>query len=56
MGGAGEMTALRPDITALPDLMHGHSRSGPVSERLGRVLEDVRDGSDGIPKRRYWID
>ena len=33
MGGAGEMTALRPDITALPDLMHGHSRSGPVRER-----------------------
>jgi predicted acetyltransferase len=29
--------------------------SAAVIERLGGVLEDVRDGLDGVPKRRYWI-
>jgi predicted acetyltransferase len=30
--------------------------SAKIIERLGGVLEDVRRGEDGIPKRRYWID
>jgi predicted acetyltransferase len=30
--------------------------SATIIERLGGVLEDVRQGNDGIPKRRYWID
>ncbi|WP_181272711.1 GNAT family N-acetyltransferase [Brevibacterium oceani] len=29
--------------------------SASVIERRGGVLEDVRDNSDGPPKRRYWI-
>jgi len=33
-----------------------NAASATIIERLGGVLEDVRDGSDGIPKRRYWID
>ena len=27
------MSGLRPDIARLPDLLHGHSRAGPVRER-----------------------
>ncbi len=30
--------------------------SAAVIERLGGVLDDVRPGHDGTPKRRYWID
>jgi predicted acetyltransferase len=33
----------------------GNDRSAAVIERLGGVLEDVRAGLDGVPKRRYWI-
>jgi predicted acetyltransferase len=33
-----------------------NAASATIIERLGGVLEDVRDASDGIPKRRYWID
>ena len=29
--------------------------SASVIERCGGVLEDVRENSDGPPKRRYWI-
>lgn len=32
-----------------------NTASAAVIERLGGVLEDVRDGADGVPKRRYWI-
>ena len=35
----------------------GNDASAIVIERAGGVLEDIRDDpSDGIPKRRYWID
>ncbi len=33
----------------------GNVPSIAVIERAGGVLEDVRVGEDGIPKRRYWI-
>jgi predicted acetyltransferase len=33
-----------------------NAASVKIIERLGGVLEDVRQGHDGIPKRRYWID
>ena len=33
-----------------------NSMSAKLIERQGGVLEDVRQGKDGIPKRRYWID
>jgi len=49
MGGAGEMTALRPDITALPDLMHGHSRSGPVRERRPVYVDLLPPCNAGCP-------
>ncbi|GAA2722938.1 GNAT family N-acetyltransferase [Cellulomonas aerilata] len=29
--------------------------SAAVIEACGGVLEDVRSGEDGVPKRRYWI-
>ena len=33
-----------------------NAASAKIIERLGGLLEDVRQGHDGIPKRRYWID
>jgi predicted acetyltransferase len=33
-----------------------NAASARIIERLAGVLEDVRPASDGIPKRRYWID
>lgn len=33
-----------------------NTASASIIERLGGILEDVRQGSDGIAKRRYWID
>jgi predicted acetyltransferase len=33
----------------------GNLASIAVVEGVGGVLEDVRPGEDGIPKRRYWL-
>jgi predicted acetyltransferase len=33
-----------------------NSASAKIIERMGGALEDVRMGSDGIAKRRYWIE
>ena len=33
----------------------GNDASALIIERAGGVLEDIRAGPDGIPKRRYWI-
>jgi NADPH-dependent glutamate synthase beta subunit-like oxidoreductase len=49
IGDAGEMTALRPDITPLPDLLHGHSRSGPVRERRPVYVDLLPPCNAGCP-------
>ena len=37
-----------PDITALPDLLHGHGRSGPVRGQAD--LAGPATGSAGVPR------
>jgi NADPH-dependent glutamate synthase beta subunit-like oxidoreductase len=49
MGGAGEMTALRPDIAPLPDLLHGRSRSGPVREERPVYVDLLPPCNAGCP-------
>src|SRR5207342_862816 len=43
------MTALRPDITPLPDLLHGRSRSGPVRERRPVYVDLLPPCNAGCP-------
>ena len=43
------MTALGPDITPLPDLLRGHSRSGPVRERRPVYVDLLPPCSAGCP-------
>lgn len=41
--------------SALVTCDEGNVASATIIERAGGVLEDVRVGADGVPKRRYWI-
>jgi len=43
------MTALRPDITPLPDLLGGHSRSGPVREQRPVYVDLLPPCNAGCP-------
>jgi NADPH-dependent glutamate synthase beta subunit-like oxidoreductase len=43
------MTALRPDIASLPDLLHGHSRSGPVREERPVYVDLLPPCNAGCP-------
>jgi NADPH-dependent glutamate synthase beta subunit-like oxidoreductase len=43
------MTALRPDITPLPDLLHGHSTAGPVRERRPVYVDLLPPCNAGCP-------
>jgi NADPH-dependent glutamate synthase beta subunit-like oxidoreductase len=43
------MTALRPDIAALPDLLHGRSRSGPVREQRPVYVDLLPPCNAGCP-------
>jgi NADPH-dependent glutamate synthase beta subunit-like oxidoreductase len=47
--GDGEMTALRPDIAHLPDLLHGRSRSGPVREARPVYVDLLPPCNAGCP-------
>ena len=49
IGSVRDMTALRPDITQLPDLRHGHSRSGPVRERRPVYVDLLPPCNAGCP-------
>jgi NADPH-dependent glutamate synthase beta subunit-like oxidoreductase len=49
IGGIVEMTALRPDIASLPDLLHGRSRSGPVRERRPVYVDLLPPCNAGCP-------
>ena len=49
IGSVRDMTALRPDITPLPDLRHGHSRSGPVRERRPVYVDLLPPCNAGCP-------
>ena len=48
-GGSTEMTGLRPDITPLPDLLHGHSRAGPVRESRPVYVDLLPPCNAGCP-------
>jgi NADPH-dependent glutamate synthase beta subunit-like oxidoreductase len=43
------MTALRPDIAGLPDLLHGRSRSGPVREERPVYVDLLPPCNAGCP-------
>jgi hypothetical protein len=43
------MTALRPDIAQLPDLLHGRSRSGPVREQRPVYVDLLPPCNAGCP-------
>jgi NADPH-dependent glutamate synthase beta subunit-like oxidoreductase len=43
------MTALRPDIATLPDLLHGRSRSGPVREERPVYVDLLPPCNAGCP-------
>ena len=43
------MTALRPDIAPLPDLLHGRSRAGPVRERRPVYVDLLPPCNAGCP-------
>ncbi|MFZ0971607.1 MAG: NAD(P)-binding protein [Solirubrobacteraceae bacterium] len=43
------MTALRPDIAPLPDLLHGRSRSGPVREQRPVYVDLLPPCNAGCP-------
>jgi NADPH-dependent glutamate synthase beta subunit-like oxidoreductase len=43
------MTALRPDIAPLPDLLHGRSRSGPVREKRPVYVDLLPPCNAGCP-------
>ena len=43
------MTAPRPDVTPLPDLVHGHSRAGPVRERRPVYVDLLPPCNAGCP-------
>jgi NADPH-dependent glutamate synthase beta subunit-like oxidoreductase len=47
--GIVEMTALRPDIAGLPDLLHSHSRAGPVRERRPVYVDLLPPCNAGCP-------
>jgi NADPH-dependent glutamate synthase beta subunit-like oxidoreductase len=49
VAGIVEMTALRPDIAGLPDLLHSHSRAGPVRERRPVYVDLLPPCNAGCP-------
>ena len=43
------MAGLRPDVTPLPDLVHGHARAGPVRERRPVYVDLLPPCNAGCP-------